>query len=52
MAGHEVFSQKDYANDWNGTYQGQALADGVYYYIIELGGGIGTERGSLSIIND
>ncbi len=52
MSGHEVFSKKDYANDWNGTYQGQALADGVYYYIIELGGGIGTVRGSLSIIND
>ena len=50
MSGREVYSQKDYANDWNGSYKGQKLAEGVYYYVIELGGGIGTMRGSLNIL--
>lgn len=50
MSGREVYSQKDYANDWTGTYKGQKLAEGVYYYIIELGSGIGAMRGSLNIL--
>jgi gliding motility-associated-like protein len=50
MSGREVYSKKNYESDWDGTYKGQKLAEGAYYYIIDLGGGIGTMRGSLNIL--
>lgn len=31
-----VFRQANYQNDWDGTYQGQLLPAGVYYYTLEL----------------
>jgi gliding motility-associated-like protein len=49
-AGKQVFSMKDYANDWTGTYQGSPLANGVYFYVIEPGAGIKPLKGSLTII--
>jgi len=50
MSGREVYSKKDYTSDWDGTYKGQKLAEGAYYYIIDLGSGLGTMRGSLNIL--
>ena len=35
-ADRKVFSQKGYANDWTGTVNGSPLAEGTYYYAIEL----------------
>lgn len=52
MSGREVYSKKDYANDWAGTYKGQMLAEGAYYYIIDLGDGIGTMRGALNVLHE
>jgi gliding motility-associated-like protein len=37
--GHLVFQQKNYQNDWEGTWQGQPLPDGTYFYQIDLGDG-------------
>ena len=37
--GNEVFHQKSYKNDWNGTYNSKALPDGTYFYILEDGVG-------------
>ncbi|MEZ5041353.1 MAG: gliding motility-associated C-terminal domain-containing protein [Saprospiraceae bacterium] len=38
--GDEVFRSKTpYSNDWEGTYSGENLPDGTYFYIIEYGNG-------------
>jgi gliding motility-associated-like protein len=34
--GSEVYSNLNYQNDWNGSYNGKALPDGTYYYQIEF----------------
>ena len=34
--GNQVFEAKDYKNNWDGTYQGAALPDGTYFWMIEL----------------
>ena len=31
-----VFSSRGYATNWDGTYKGKELPDGVYYYVINL----------------
>ncbi|RNI31436.1 T9SS type B sorting domain-containing protein [Rufibacter latericius] len=51
-AGRVVFEKENYANDWNGTYKGSPLAQGVYYYVIDLGSGIAPAKGALTIIRD
>lgn len=33
--GDEVYRASPYKNDWNGTYNGDPLPDGVYYYIFQ-----------------
>ena len=40
--GNEVYSNKAYNNDWDGTRSdnGQALPDGTYYYVLTLNGEI------------
>ena len=37
--GLEIFKRKNYNNDWDGTYQGRALPEGVYYYVFKPGNG-------------
>ncbi len=37
--GNEVFYQKSYKNDWNGTWKNKHLPDGTYFYILEDGAG-------------
>ena len=34
--GSEVYSNDNYQNNWNGTYNGKAIADGTYYYFVEF----------------
>jgi gliding motility-associated-like protein len=34
--GDELYSSNDYQNDWDGTYEGEYLPRGTYYYIIKL----------------
>ena len=36
--GIKVYEAKPYVNDWEGTYRGKQLPDGVYYYIIRCDG--------------
>ena len=33
--GDELYSSKDYQNNWNGTYKGKSLPEGSYYYVLE-----------------
>jgi len=37
--GAEVFNAKDYHNDWNGTWKGEELPDGTYFYVLDDGEG-------------
>ncbi len=40
--GDEVYRQSGYLNDWEGTFNGQTLPDGTYFYILNLNDGSGT----------
>ncbi|RYY64640.1 MAG: T9SS type B sorting domain-containing protein, partial [Chitinophagaceae bacterium] len=51
--GGRVYENKDYHNDWMGTYQGKLVADGTYYYLIVyrmFDGRIITRRGDVTIV--
>lgn len=37
--GDEVFRERPYNNDWKGTYNGENLPDGTYFYVLDLGTG-------------
>lgn len=37
--GQEVYRNEDYKNDWEGTYNGNDLPVGTYFYILEANGG-------------
>ncbi len=46
--GVEVFSQKGYSNEWDGTSNGEQLPQGAYYYIIKNQDAVYT--GSISLL--
>jgi len=48
-AGRQVYSSNDYDNDWGGTYNGNHLPEGTYYYLIEGGNGE-VIKGPISIL--
>lgn len=51
--GSRVYESQDYHNDWDGTYRGNPLPDGTYYYVITyylLNGKVETRRGDVTII--
>jgi gliding motility-associated-like protein len=48
--GNLVFKQKAYQNDWEGTWNGQLLPDGTYYYVIDLGDGDPPIKGYLQLM--
>jgi len=43
--GDQVFEATDYQNDWDGTYNGNALPEGTYYWVIDLGDGTEIQKG-------
>ena len=45
--GDEVFRAAPYRNDWQGTFDGQDLPSGTYYYIVDFGKGDKPEAGFL-----
>ncbi len=47
--GDEVFRQSPYLNEWKGTYNGQDLPDGTYFYILDLNSGDNPISGYLII---
>ncbi|MFT7612126.1 MAG: gliding motility-associated-like protein, partial [Parvicellaceae bacterium] len=47
--GQHVFSSKNYNNDWDGTFNGEPLPDGSYYYVIQCDGSV-KEKGALTIL--
>jgi gliding motility-associated-like protein len=48
--GQLLFESKGYARPWDGTYNGQKLPAGVYYYIINLNTRCNILSGSLTLI--
>jgi gliding motility-associated-like protein len=49
--GVKVYEAKPYNNDWDGTYRGKQLPDGVYYYVIRCDGEEGTPKaGSITVL--
>ena len=49
--GIKVHEAKPYNNDWDGTYNGRQLPDGVYYYIIRCDGEENNPRsGSITML--
>ncbi|PSL49972.1 gliding motility-associated-like protein [Chitinophaga niastensis] len=51
-AGRLVYNVKGYTNNWDGRVNGHALAEGTYYYIIDLGTGKKVYKGFITIINE
>jgi gliding motility-associated-like protein len=49
-AGRPVYTKNGYSNDWAGTYQGSPLAEGTYYYVIDLGIGENYIKGFVTIV--
>ena len=49
--GIKVYESKPYNNDWDGTFKGSRLPDGVYYYIIRCDGEESSPRsGSITLL--
>lgn len=43
--GDQVFRSQPYTNNWQGTYDGQDLPVGTYFYVIEFGNGEAVQSG-------
>lgn len=49
--GLKLFEQKDYHyNPWDGTYNGQPVAEGVYYYVIRCEGTTNEKTGAITLM--
>lgn len=48
--GNEVYTASPYLNDWDGTFNGTALPEATYYYIIDCDGREGRFDGTVSIL--
>jgi gliding motility-associated-like protein len=49
-AGKPIYTKNMYSNNWDGSINGTPLAQGTYYYIIELAPGINPLKGFITII--
>ncbi|MFY0671900.1 MAG: PKD domain-containing protein [Bacteroidia bacterium] len=48
--GRLVYNANSYQNDWDGTLNGNRLADDTYYYVIDCNNGEQVYKGSLTIL--
>ncbi len=51
-SGRIVYTAKSYKNDWDGTYNGSALASDTYYYVVDFGTGIRQFKGYITLIRN
>lgn len=49
--GQEVYTKKNYQNDWKGTYNGSDLPDGTYYYVLKFASSSKVVKGSVDIFH-
>jgi len=47
--GDEVFRAAPYQNDWDGTYEGDPVPDGTYFYIFKEGTGVPLQKGFITV---
>lgn len=47
-----VYESQDYQNDWKGTFNGNPLPDGTYYYMVTNDALVLPLRGSLTLISE
>lgn len=50
--GDVVYTKKGYTNDWQGTFNGSALPDGTYYYVIRFDTVDTVYKGALDIFKN
>ncbi len=50
--GQEIYSSDSYQNDWDGTYNGNRLPNGTYYYWVRLGVYDSERKGTITIVGD
>ncbi|NML39935.1 T9SS type B sorting domain-containing protein [Chitinophaga sp. G-6-1-13] len=50
--GRLIYRQRGYTNNWKGTVNGQPLAEGTYYFIIELGDNKPLFKGFITIVHE
>ncbi len=48
--GKQVYKTRSYLNNWDGKAYGEELPSGTYFYILDLGHGLGTFHGTVTII--
>ncbi len=48
--GKMVYESKQHDNPWDGTQNGQALPNGVYYYVVQIGGGTQSLSGYITLV--
>ncbi|MEP2771630.1 MAG: PKD domain-containing protein [Fulvivirga sp.] len=48
--GMEIYSAAPYQNDWNGTFNGNELPEGVYFFVLKCPNGSDTKSGSITLI--
>ena len=48
--GQTVYEANTYVNDWDGTFNGDPLPDGAYYYIVELTDTENVYKGAVNIV--
>ena len=49
--GQEVYSASPYKNNWKGTYDGNRLPDGTYYYVLTLKSSKKEYKGFITLLN-
>jgi len=50
--GQILYEESNYMNDWKGTYQGQKLPNGTYFYLLSFSGSSKIYRGALTILSN
>lgn len=49
--GQLVYKKSSYDNTWGGTFNGQVLPDGTYYYVLKVNGIANPQKGAINIIS-
>lgn len=49
-SGRIVYTKKNYTNDWEGTFNGNVLEMGTYYYVVDFGSDAKAIKGYISVL--
>lgn len=47
--GDEIYRASPYVNEWNGTYEGEPVPDGTYFYLFKLSDDSPLEKGFITV---